>query len=280
MQLLWGGAIGLGVNVFGPASVAYSLRIPTGSKYSGPLIRVRRSSDNAEQDFGVATVDSYGNRLLDTSALLTFCGSGSGFVTTWYNQAADLYHMTQTTAASQPRIVNAGAVEASNGLPAVYTTTGLSMAINPAPFLVTGNGPRALSAVLNRQSAGSLAVWSGVLATGAWGIDNNTALLYCPYAGTQNITSAARAAGTPHVFTGIRTAGVSTGYVNGTSIGTNSVAISTVATNGLGIGVRPTDLTVSTGWYSEVVYVSGALSTALRQALERSQGSAFGITVA
>ncbi len=280
-----GGIIALsnssGVSVFNGASVAYSLRVPAGSLYGGPLVRVRESIGNTERDFYASGIaDAYGNRWIDTVALLAFCGAGSGFVTTLYSQVGSA-HMTQSTAGAQPRIVNAGVVELSNSTPAIYTTTGMSMAINPATFLVTGNGDRSMVAVLNRQSTGSMVVWSGNLtATGAWGIDNNTVLLYCPYTGTQNITGTARSAGVPHVLTGVRTSGVSSGFANGTLINTNSAAISTVATNGLGIGVRPVDSIVSTGWYSEVLYFRTGLSTASRQALERSQGAAFGITVA
>lgn len=65
-------------------------------------VRVRRSSDDAEQDIGFI-----GNAL-DTSALASFVGAGSGFVTTFYDQAGNGYHLTQSTPSKQPSIVNAG----------------------------------------------------------------------------------------------------------------------------------------------------------------------------
>ncbi len=64
--------------------------------------RVRRSSDNAEQDIG------FSDGALDVAALLSFVGSGSAFVTTLYDQTGNGEHLVQATAASQPRIVNAG----------------------------------------------------------------------------------------------------------------------------------------------------------------------------
>lgn len=73
------------------------------STYTGPLIRVRRSSDNAEQDIGYLS-----NTTLDTAALATFVGGASAFVVTWYDQSGAADHVTQATAANQPRIVNAG----------------------------------------------------------------------------------------------------------------------------------------------------------------------------
>ena len=65
------------------AAAAYSLRKLT-STYTGNAIRVRRSSDNTEQNIGF---DAGGN--LNTIALLAFVGSGNGFVTTWYDQSGN-----------------------------------------------------------------------------------------------------------------------------------------------------------------------------------------------
>jgi hypothetical protein len=73
--------------------------------YTGSAIRVRRSSDNTEQNIGF---DVNGN--LDTVALLAFCGVGNGFVTTWYDQSGNARNATQATAANQPTIVNSGVV--------------------------------------------------------------------------------------------------------------------------------------------------------------------------
>jgi len=68
--------IGL-LDTYPNAAVAYSLR-KLRTAFMGSAIRVRRSSDNTEQDIGFV------NNELDTSSLTTFCGAGNGFVTTWY----------------------------------------------------------------------------------------------------------------------------------------------------------------------------------------------------
>ena len=96
------------------AAAAYSLR-KLSATWSGSAIRVRRSSDNTEQDIGF---DSNGN--LDTIALSSFVGSGSGFVKTWYDQTGNNFNRTQTTAAAQPNIVYLGAINMVNGKPAMY----------------------------------------------------------------------------------------------------------------------------------------------------------------
>lgn len=67
-------------------------------------IRVRRSSDNAEQDIGFV------GDALDTSSLSAFVGSNSGFVVKVYDQVG-ANHWLQATAGNQPRIVNAGSYD-------------------------------------------------------------------------------------------------------------------------------------------------------------------------
>jgi len=95
------------------AAAAYSLR-KLDKDYTGSAIRVRRSSDNAEQDIGFTSSGD-----LDTGALKTFVGANSGFVTTWYDQSGNAINAPQTTAANQPRIVNAGTVERQDTKPSV-----------------------------------------------------------------------------------------------------------------------------------------------------------------
>jgi hypothetical protein len=76
-------------------------------------IRVRRSSDNAEQDIGFVGFD------LDTASLETFCSATDGYVTTVYDQEGS-NNATQTTSASQPKIVTSGTTLVStNGKPAM-----------------------------------------------------------------------------------------------------------------------------------------------------------------
>ena len=91
------------LDTYPSAAVAYSLR-KLRTDYSGSSIRVRRSSDNAEQNIGFVGND------LDTASLLTFCGVGNGFITTWYDQSTNANNSTQATAATQAQIVASGAL--------------------------------------------------------------------------------------------------------------------------------------------------------------------------
>lgn len=47
----------------------------------------------------------------DTAALLSFAGSDSAYVVTWYDQSGNGFDFTQATAANQPRVVNAGTLD-------------------------------------------------------------------------------------------------------------------------------------------------------------------------
>jgi hypothetical protein len=101
------------LDLYPNAAAAYSLR-KLRAAYTGSAIRVRRSSDNTEQDIGFTALG-----VLDESALTTFCGVGNGFVTTWYDQSGNTRNATQTTAANQPQIVSNGNVILENSKPTV-----------------------------------------------------------------------------------------------------------------------------------------------------------------
>ena len=106
------------LDTYTDAALAFSLR-KVRSAYTGSAIRVRRSSDNTEQDIGF---DANGN--LDETALLNFVGAGSGFVRTWYDQSTNGFNAGNATTGQQPRIVNAGTIDKVNGKPALYFFTG------------------------------------------------------------------------------------------------------------------------------------------------------------
>ena len=102
------------LDTYSGAAAAYSAARRLSSTYTGSLIRVRRSSDNTEQDIGYTA----GN-VLDEAALTAFVGAGNGFVTTWYDQSGNGRNTNQTTAANQPQIVSSGSVIKELGNPAI-----------------------------------------------------------------------------------------------------------------------------------------------------------------
>jgi hypothetical protein len=103
---------------FPGAAVAFSTRLLR-TLYTGSAIRVRRSSDNAEQDIGF---DINGN--LNESALLSFVGANNGFVTTWYDQSTNARHLYQTNNVNQPMIVSSGTIIKIGGKPWIQFVVG------------------------------------------------------------------------------------------------------------------------------------------------------------
>ena len=92
------------------AAAAYSLRnlIDTTTN----VVRVRRSLDNAEQDFTAAEITD--------GTLTTFTGANDGFVTVWYDQSGNSNNAVNSTATTQYKIVDSGVVYINNGKPAIY----------------------------------------------------------------------------------------------------------------------------------------------------------------
>lgn len=73
------------------------------SDYSGNNFIVRRTSDQDEDEFGF---DGSGNTVL--ANILSFCGSGDGFIKRWYSQGTLGGYFEQTSTSLQPQIVSGG----------------------------------------------------------------------------------------------------------------------------------------------------------------------------
>jgi len=128
------------LDTYSGAAAAYSAARRLSSTYTGSLIRVRRSSDNAEQDIGYTV----GN-LLDESALTTFVGANNGFITTWYDQSGNAKNMTQSTAISQPQIVSSGTILTQSSKPKIswvstkWMTAAIPTATRRDIYFITNN---------------------------------------------------------------------------------------------------------------------------------------------
>ncbi len=126
--------------------------------YNSNIIQLRRSSDNAIQDFGLSGND------LDVAAINTWLGVATGFCTILYDQSGNGNHVTQTNPSLQPEFVANGV----NGKPVLHFTAGHQMlnATNfTSPYTVvyaarqTGpNRQRVLSSVGNNWLLGW---WAG-----------------------------------------------------------------------------------------------------------------------
>lgn len=104
------------IDDLGNATLALSVRRVI-STYTGSCMRIRRASDNAEQDIGF---DGVGD--LNTAAITSFCGASAGFVVTWYDQSPSGVDVTQSTTSNQPSIYDGVSIRMSAGKPAVFFT--------------------------------------------------------------------------------------------------------------------------------------------------------------
>ena len=102
-----------GVGALPTPLVAYSVRRLVGS-YSGPLLRVRRSSDQTERDIAATSTGG-----LDTATLTLFVGKADGHVVSWYDQSGAGNHLTQPAPETQPLIAHNGTLETENGRPVI-----------------------------------------------------------------------------------------------------------------------------------------------------------------
>ena len=93
------------------AAFAASLRALSSGWLAGDVVEVRRSSDSATQDFTASQILN--------GDLVTFCGAGDGFVSTWYDQSGNANNLIQATPSEQRKIVDAGVLVTEGGDPAI-----------------------------------------------------------------------------------------------------------------------------------------------------------------
>ena len=105
-----GGGVGV-LDTYSGASAAYSLRNLASASVGSAVVRVRRSSDNTEQDFTSAEITD--------GTLATFCSGTDGFVTTWYDQSGNSNNASTPVALQQYLIVDNGVIYMSDGKPAI-----------------------------------------------------------------------------------------------------------------------------------------------------------------
>lgn len=261
------------------ASLAFSFRRLTNTFMGSTLVRARRGSDNAEADFGF--VGAY----LDVAGLIAFCAGGDGFLVRWYDQmtAAGTRYWVNATAASQPRIVSSGVLDADAGRAgAVALTAGARMAITGGAAY-QALAPSAISLVC--KSAGTNSNLGYVThatdngtSNGARNIRNGRAQLgtsasgiITPSAGTKVLRHAAfPAAGSTSPSQ----------WVNGTLATTNPTAGVSADPLGAGFNLFSGGISAETnGMVMEVVVFDLGLTNDNRLAIQADVGAFYGISM-
>ena len=80
--------------------------------YTGNCIKLRKDGESETVDIGF---DAFGN--LNEAAILTHCGSSTGFVHTWIDQSGNSVDLVQAGTGKQPKIAIGGAILKANGRP-------------------------------------------------------------------------------------------------------------------------------------------------------------------
>ena len=259
------------LDIYSGAAAAYSLR-KLRTAYAGACIRVRRSSDSAEQDIGFVS------GVLDTATLLSFVGAGNGFVTTWYDQSGNANNQNQATANQQPVIVSSGVVVATSGKP------GLSFNLHRmagSAGIVASSGFTAIAVATLTASVGSYRRLLSIASDTRFflGVDSsgNVASLYGNGSGWTAVTanSATAWSGNKLVIT-CNNGTTDSQFVNGSAI-TPRAATFTPYSTALEIGER--SLTGSQEWIGVVqeVIVYGSNQSASRAAIESNINSHYSI---
>ena len=148
---------------------AYSFRkvVPTATL----SFRVRRSSDNAEQNIGFVGND------LDTTSLLSFVGAGNGFVVKMYNQVSSTStagnDLVQTYASAQFQIVVSGVVNTLNGKPSCTTGNGKYMLTTTLfnPSVINGTSIFSVTKPIGQIGGGYSVDWIYSIGNGSLGTD-------------------------------------------------------------------------------------------------------------
>jgi hypothetical protein len=163
-----------------PAGVSWCVSVrKIVTAYAGSCMRVRRTSDNTEQDIGFD-----GSGLLDVAALESFCSGTDGRVRTWYDQSGNGINWQQATAGTQPFICRSGATVLINGVPAVrqigYESAG---SVSKLGFTLTSTGanPSTMFQVAFQRFASPEGVTQN---SGTTLSDNNTEFVNLPISGS------------------------------------------------------------------------------------------------
>ena len=266
-------------------AAAYALRL-LDADHVGPLVRVRRTSDNATLDIAADPITGH----LDTPTLLTFVGSGSGYVVTWYDQSGNGRHLTQTTASMQPRIVSAGVLETKNGRPTIRQVAGVDGTGLTAGWSFSGAAVTTSAVASLDDTAGD--PWKGLVTISA-GQDDFSAVDRAPLllqhqfeSGIATFRNGALT-GSAAVGTGVASVAIATYDGASAALRINGVASAatpstgTFSTTQLAVGQRilaaPGNKYEWVGTYSEIVLFPSALGATDRTTLEGEQGLYYGI---
>lgn len=219
------------LDLYPNASAAYSLRqLKTGVTN---VVRVRRVSDNTEQDFTPTEITD--------GTLTTFVGSGDGFISKWYDQSGNALDAIQPTLPRQPQIVSSGSVITENGKPSIHFD-GLSDGLISS---LTGDSENyVFIGVCNANSGNLLSTYFSAELDEpnfvALGVSTNYYYRARNAAGTINTVNGSAVTADQRLLIGMQNSTLQSIYVDNNSPVTSSQSFGSIEIgNGLGVGRHP-----------------------------------------
>lgn len=232
--------------------------------YTGNLVRLRRSSDNAESDFGPVAATG----LLDTAAIATFLGASNGFVVTWYDQSGNGLNVTQSTAAKQPAYVASGV----NSLPTVRFAATSSTSLVNADISVSQPTTHLMALTFPAHAGGNNYMFDGII--GRQACFRNAANQGQMYAGTQQTVVHQTSGWAIHLYEFNGTS--SRFHLNGSTPSSESPG--TDALGGLRIGARTNEIEGLNGDYAAYFVLGAALDAATKNTLGNELETLYALT--
>jgi gliding motility-associated-like protein len=226
------------------------------SSYTGSAVRLRRSTDNVEQDFGFFGSD------LDLASITTFLGGVNGYVTKLYDQSGNGNDLIQANNSLQPLFVANGL----NGRPILRITADTHERLYnntnfTPPYTVVYTGKQT-GTTRNRLLDGVNNNWL----LGWWAGSKGAAY----YEGFVNYSNGASDSDA-YVYTGTSDGNTSQIYENGTLLTSNSGGLA--GPNGISMGSSGE---FSDADFTELFIFNSVVSSEDRQLVENSSGGYYG----
>jgi len=233
------------------AAAAYSLRSLSRS-YAGPVVTVRRSSDNAEDSFTAAEVAD--------GTLAAFAGAGDAFVKTWHSQTGS-NDASQTTVGYQPKLVSSGVVVTEEGKPAIQFDK-VDDYLEAATVAVAQ--PDTIVSV-NTQDAAPSNVYDGITSRQAL---SPNATFERIFAGTSLTSAETITVGQLRIYVSVFDGSSSALYRDGVRIASGNAGSNSLG--GFRIGTFTPGVAPHGGTISEIVIYPSVFDSATRQLIEGS----------
>lgn len=233
----------------------YSIR-KLRSNFWGNCIRLRRSSDNAEMDFGFV------RGTVEKNSVSLWAGADTLYVTTIYDQVGS-YNAVQTVAINQPVYDNTNSRINCSLTTWLQTANYDAALVQPnTAFIIGAMNPAVIAANQNFVS-GTFASISGT--TGKWRINAGT-----------NLLSANNSNGNLHIFRGLLSGVNSSLYIDSAldvtgNAGNNTLPSFTLGTNAGGIAG------MAAGYYYSAIVFDSTPTAGDITLLEANQKAYYGI---